>query len=486
MESLTSSSIALGIAWYAIFLFQLVLHEAAHSLAAQRGGDDTAASHGLVTLDPVPHIRRHPFGTVVVPIVSYLLSGWVMGWGSAPYDSFWAERYPHRAARMALAGPLSNLFLLLLSATLLYLGLYMGWFQKPDSMMYQDLFSGIVQAVPEIPKVVPVFLSLTFTLNLLILLLNILPLPPLDGSSLIMLFMSESTARRWQSFLHNPTLSVLGIIAAWKVIDILFIPLFDLSLDIFYSHSSLLRLITLVACTMSSVIVFTRLFRDTGKRENIIPLISKKSPEPEEHSYPSNEIITELLEDMAEGDFTKTISHLRQYPQLVNQRDKYGAVPLHYAADSGNISHCRFLIEKGASVNSRDNNGATPLHYAASKGHTRVTELLLSSGAEVNAKTDTDDATPLHCASVGGFTETADLLISRGAELDARKTDGQTPLHRAVYKGRFDIVNLLLSKGSRIDCKDNESRTPLQIAIQQGHQSIIDLLNEKGADSEVS
>ncbi|MHC9540540.1 MAG: ankyrin repeat domain-containing protein [Vulcanimicrobiota bacterium] len=484
MESLTFSGLALGLAWYATFLFQLVLHEAAHSLAAQRGGDDTAAASGLVTLDPVPHIRRHPFGTVVVPILSYLFSGWVMGWGSAPYNGFWADRYPHRAARMALAGPLANLFLLLFSGTAIYLGLYLGWFEMPGSLMYKDLFSGIVKASPEIPKAVPVILSLTFTLNMLLLLLNILPLPPLDGSGIIMLCMSESTARKWQGFLNNPTLSILGMVAAWKVIGILFIPFFDWSLNLFYSPTSLPILIALTACAAVPVIVFAGFFQDREKRNDRHPLLSGTAPSQKEPSGPSEDEIAGMQEKMAKGDFTEINSQIRRHPQLVNRKNGDGAVPLHYAADRGHIAQCRFLLEQGASVAARDNRGATPLHYAASKGHAEVVDLLLSSGAEINAGTDTDRATPLHCAAVGGFTKTAELLISRGADPDAAKTDGQTPLHRAAYKGHRDIVNLLISWGATIDIRDNGSRTPLDIAGEQGHQTIAELLIAKKRDSE--
>jgi len=50
------------------------------------GGDHTAALGGQVSLDPVPHIRREPFGMVVFPILTYVMGGWMMGWASAPYD----------------------------------------------------------------------------------------------------------------------------------------------------------------------------------------------------------------------------------------------------------------------------------------------------------------------------------------------------------------------------------------------------------------
>ncbi|MGB5220158.1 MAG: hypothetical protein WBN60_03955, partial [Polyangiales bacterium] len=57
--------------WLAAFLLSLTCHEAAHALAGRLGGDSTAGAQ--VTLDPMPHIKREPFGTLVVPIVSFFL-----------------------------------------------------------------------------------------------------------------------------------------------------------------------------------------------------------------------------------------------------------------------------------------------------------------------------------------------------------------------------------------------------------------------------
>jgi hypothetical protein len=59
-----------------VFLFSTTLHEAAHAWAAKLGGDLTAYHGGRVTLDPRPHIRREPFGMVVLPLLSVVTSGW--------------------------------------------------------------------------------------------------------------------------------------------------------------------------------------------------------------------------------------------------------------------------------------------------------------------------------------------------------------------------------------------------------------------------
>ena len=84
MQPIAAETIALGFIWYVVFLFSTTCHEGAHALVAKLGGDPTAFYGGQVTLNPLPHIRREPLGTVVVPILSYLFSEWMIGWASAP------------------------------------------------------------------------------------------------------------------------------------------------------------------------------------------------------------------------------------------------------------------------------------------------------------------------------------------------------------------------------------------------------------------
>ncbi len=130
---MTPEMLSLGPIWYVCFLFALTCHEAAHALAAKIGGDETAARGGQVTLNPLPHIQREPVGTIVVPFLSFMISGWMLGWASAPYDPVWAERYPKRAAWMALAGPVANFALVILAALFIHLGIGAGVFPNPES-----------------------------------------------------------------------------------------------------------------------------------------------------------------------------------------------------------------------------------------------------------------------------------------------------------------------------------------------------------------
>ena len=222
-------TVVLGLVWYFVFLLATTCHEGAHALAAKWGGDPTAFLGGQLSLSPVPHIRREPFGTVVVPLASYALSGWMIGWASTPYDPNWAARYPRRAAWMALAGPAANLGLMLLAAAIIRLGLTLGLFSAPE----RANFTRVVEATqPGMPAAVALLLSITFVLNLLLFLFNLLPLPPLDGNSAVTLLMSKEAGQRFLELTRS--FGTLGLLAAWVIFNRLFDPLFTLALNLLH------------------------------------------------------------------------------------------------------------------------------------------------------------------------------------------------------------------------------------------------------------
>src|SRR5436190_2148724 len=182
-------TILLGVTWYAVFLLSTTCHEAAHALAAKLGGDLTAFHGGQVSLVPVPHIRREPFGMVLFPILSYIVGGWMMGWASAPYDPTWAERHPRHAAWMSLAGPGANLTLTILAGLAIHVGLWMGVFTHPDSITFTRIVEGVR---PGAVEGAATLLSVMFSLNLLLGTFNLLPVPPLDGFGCVGLFLEKT------------------------------------------------------------------------------------------------------------------------------------------------------------------------------------------------------------------------------------------------------------------------------------------------------
>lgn len=218
-------NLGLGLIWYANFLLAITCHEAAHAWAADRGGDETAQSEGLVTVDPRPHMRREPFGTILVPIISYFLNGWMIGWGSAPYNPYWADRFPRRAAWMALAGPAANLALALIAIILMYLGISLGILTPSTTWRFEGIIAPASPAFGGIASM----LSIMFCLNVLLCAFNMLPLPPLDGIKVLGLFTNEVTAARLREVGNDPTYSLIGILVAWHVFDYVWQPVFRIA-----------------------------------------------------------------------------------------------------------------------------------------------------------------------------------------------------------------------------------------------------------------
>jgi Zn-dependent protease len=223
-----------GFLFYFVFLFSTTLHEAAHAWAALRGGDATAYDGGQLTLNPLPHIRREPIGMVVLPIASVLLSGWPLGFASAPYNRKWAAEHPKRAGWMALAGPGGNLLLVLLAAFVIRAGTWGGVFEAPVSIRFADVV-GVTAGAAAWWHPVGYLLGAVFVLNLLLGAFNLLPFPPLDGSGALVLLMPRAIIARYQGFLWTyPQFSWLGIVIAWRVFGGVFSLVHTIAINLLY------------------------------------------------------------------------------------------------------------------------------------------------------------------------------------------------------------------------------------------------------------
>jgi Zn-dependent protease len=159
---------------YAIpVLFAITVHEAAHGYVARHFGDSTAYVAGRITLNPLKHID--PLGTIVVPLVMVTLSGFMFGWAKPVPVNFGQLRHPKRdMVWVAAAGPAANLAMavlwLLLAKAMVVLGLQEQYFLMMAS-------AGI-------------------KVNLMLMALNLLPLPPLDGGRILVGILPNRLA--WQ------------------------------------------------------------------------------------------------------------------------------------------------------------------------------------------------------------------------------------------------------------------------------------------------
>jgi len=146
-------------------LFAITLHEAAHGYVARHFGDLTAYQQGRVSLNPLHHID--PIGTVLLPLLTLFVGGILFGWAKPVPVNFSALRHPKQDMLwVALAGPASNLAMALLWGALMKLALI-----NPNNYFAQPLM-GMAQ--------------IGVTINAVLMVLNLLPLPPLDGGRIAM------------------------------------------------------------------------------------------------------------------------------------------------------------------------------------------------------------------------------------------------------------------------------------------------------------
>jgi Zn-dependent protease len=229
-----TENIAYPIAWYIVFIISVTIHEAAHALAAKRGGDLTAYSGGQVSLNPFPHMKREPWGMVIFPLISAFIIGWPFGYASTPYDPELAYRNPRKSSLMGLAGPAANLLLILICVLIVKLGIVSGIFWEPYSVGFLHIVDSSGGATG---SALTLFISMLFSMNLILLILNLIPFPPLDGTNLITLFLNDNSARKFHAVTGNWLFGLIGLLLAWQAFSPLFRFIFPGVMNIIYPGS---------------------------------------------------------------------------------------------------------------------------------------------------------------------------------------------------------------------------------------------------------
>ena len=184
-----------------VYLFSLTLHEFAHAWSARLGGDDTSTYQGRLTLHPMAHIDI--MGTIIFPLIAMLYGIPLIGWAKPVEINTMRFRNSRWLVWVSIAGPLSNLLLVVVSALLL------KSFLLGASVGVQNSSAG--EAI--------ILLGLHFIgVNLMLAIFNMMPLPPLDGSKIVYHFFIQS---RWH--LHR-TWAMLEQNGMWLLYAVILLP----------------------------------------------------------------------------------------------------------------------------------------------------------------------------------------------------------------------------------------------------------------------
>ncbi|VUC24621.1 unnamed protein product [Clonostachys rosea] len=178
---------------------------------------------------------------------------------------------------------------------------------------------------------------------------------------------------------------------------------------------------------------------------------------------------------------------LEEEPWAINQPDRYGMAPIHYATMDGDLEILKLLIWAEADVNISDLDGLTPLMFAALNGHIDCIRLLIDHKCNIEQRSHTQFRA-IHYAAQFCQPRSVLALVAAGASASARGWLGQTPLHRLTRSDtdtnleaiKETILSLLMIKGVSIDAKDSNGDTPVFRAVAKGNLPVLRCLVEAG------
>ena len=187
-------NVTISIIMIVCFIPAIVVHEVAHGYVAWKLGDPTAKSLGRLSLNPIKHVD--PFGTVLLPLMLMMAGGPIFGYAKpVPYNPGYFKDIRKGELLTGLAGPASNLAMGVIGALLCALLLLPGFFP------------------PDISQWILLACYYFSMINFCLMFFNLLPIPPLDGSSIIAPFLSDKALRKYYSVQQYalPVLMVLLI-----------------------------------------------------------------------------------------------------------------------------------------------------------------------------------------------------------------------------------------------------------------------------------
>jgi Zn-dependent protease len=218
LPELTPDRLAIGLTTYVVLLFSLSVHESAHALMALRLGDDTAEREGRVSLNPLVHMD--PIGTFLFPLIQIFTGVLLMGWAKpTPYNpANFRREVTMRQGHMlvAAAGPVSNLILAALF-TLLFVSIFrLGLVNSYRHPLAQALFIGI-------------------SMNVVLAIFNLFPIPPLDGSKVASYGLPGDLGDRYDRVMGPYGIFLLLVLVATGIFGYVLSPIMEMVVTLLQS-----------------------------------------------------------------------------------------------------------------------------------------------------------------------------------------------------------------------------------------------------------
>ena len=164
------NSLISNIAIIVMVFYSIIIHEVSHAFAAFALGDDSAQRAGRLSFNPKKHID--PFGTVILPLILYFSAGFIYGYAKpVPFNPYNFRNLKRDSGLTALAGPVSNILIAIVLSVIFHIS-------------------------APIPVLQHIFWYVIF-LNLLLAFFNLIPVPPLDGSKVLGMFLTDQAYFKW-------------------------------------------------------------------------------------------------------------------------------------------------------------------------------------------------------------------------------------------------------------------------------------------------